>query len=160
MLEDRIEILEKALQALLKEKEEVAEKDKEKEKEKANAEDAAKKETIPELSEDEKLDKKNWTRRFQWRRPNPSREGEEYIVIETPDQENESGESKQASLVHDEDIKGAPERILIRNPKIQSKLRDLPGLETFEEVRFNLNSIEINTPFSPLFHYIETVVGM
>lgn len=148
--------MEKALQALLKEKEEVAGK----EKEKAKAEEEAKKPTTPELNEEEKLDPKNWTRRFQWRRPNPSREGEEYIVIESPDQENESRESKQASLVHDEDMKGAPERILIRNPKIQSKLRDLPGLETFEEVRFNLNSIEINTPFSPLFHYIETVMGM
>jgi len=144
------------LQTLLKEKEEAVNNEKTKTEEDAKREN----DDAPELSEEEKLDPKNWTRRFQWRQPNPSREGEEYIVIKSPDQSAEDRESKQASLVHDEDVKGAPERILIRNPKIQSKLRDLPGLETFEEVRFNLNSIEINTPFSPLFHYIETVAGL
>lgn len=146
--------MEKALQTLLNEKEEAAEK----EKDKPAKEEDTKKETTPELSEEEKLSKKNWARRFQWRRPNTAREGEEYIVIDSRDQEADSRD--QASLVHDADLQGAPDRILIRNQKIQTKLREVPGLETFEEVRFNLNSIEIKTPFSPLFHYIETVTGL
>ena len=62
VLEDRIETLEKALQALLKEKDEAAD------KEKSKDEEEAQKPTDPELTEEEKLDQKNWTRRFQWRR--------------------------------------------------------------------------------------------
>lgn len=61
-------------------------------------------------------------------------------------------------MVHDEDAKGSPERILIRNSKIQAHLRAMPGLETFGEVKLNLSSIEISSPFSPLFHHMESVV--
>jgi hypothetical protein len=113
---------------------------------------------VPELSDEEKCLPENWAKRFQWRRKNQAREGEEYLEIDSPNQDADATNKAWVSLVHDEDVKGSPERILIRNSKIQALLREAPGLETFEEVKLNLNSIEISSPFSPLFHHIESVV--
>lgn len=60
-------------------------------------------------------------------------------------------------MVHDEDAKGSPERILIRNSKIQAHMRAIRGLETFGEVKLNMSSIEISSPFSPLFHHMDAI---
>jgi hypothetical protein len=150
VLEYRIERLEAALQALLKEKEQEAETtDEEKNEEKQSA---------PELTDEEKCLPENWAQRFQWRRKNQAREGEEYLEIESRSQDADPTSKSWISLIHDEDIRGAPTRILIRNPKIQAHLRARSGLETFEEVKLNLNSIEISSPFSPLFHHIDAVI--
>jgi hypothetical protein len=149
VLEDRIAKLEEALLALLKEKGEIAEKEKEQPQPPTP--------NGPELSDEEKILPENWARRFQWRQKNPAKEGEDYIEINSPNQQAENNGKSWFALVHDEDAKGTPERILIRNQKIQVHLRGTPGLETFEEVRLNLNSIEISSPFSPLFHHIESV---
>lgn len=152
-LESRIEQLEKALQALvIKNGKTEDEKD-----EKTDKPDNAPKAATIHMSEEEKYLPSNWAVRFQWRRRNLSREGEEYIVIPSPGQEADDANKSFVPLVQDEDVKGAPERILIRNQRIQNKFRDLPGIETYEELRLNLNSIEISSPFSPLFHYIEII---
>lgn len=146
---------------LLKEKGELLEKGKENDKEKDREEGDTKakeeKPTGPELTDEEKVSPQNWATRFQWRRKNLAKEGEDYIEIDSPNQEADPN-NKSCALVHDEDGKGSPERILVRNQKIQQHLRGAPGLETFEEVRLNLNSIEISSPFSPLFHHIDSVV--
>ncbi|KAI9745900.1 MAG: hypothetical protein M1818_000581 [Claussenomyces sp. TS43310] len=148
-LEDRIVALEAALKSLLEDaKPKVAESH-----EKDTPSEA--KDAKPILTDEESCLPRNWTRRFQWRRENNTRNGEEYFVIESPYQDTDRIDKSQISLVHDEDLRGAPERVLIKSFKIQSKLREIPGIETFEEVRLNLNSVEIHSPFSPLFHYIE-----
>lgn len=148
--------------ALLKEKEEKVEKEKnakdqngkDKKEESVEAKVVS---TGPELNDEEKCLPENWTRRWQWRRKNNAKQGEEYIEIGSPNQGVYTTSRDWVSLIHDEDVNGTPARILIRHPKIQARLRDIDNFATFEEVRLNLDSIEISRPFSPLFHHLESV---
>lgn len=152
VLEDRIKKLETALLTLLKEKEEAIVKA----KEEIPLEEKPKE---PELTDEEKCRPENWVKRFQWRRKAEAKDGDEYLEIDSPDTNAEPNVKGWVALVHDEDAKGSPERILIRNSKIQTYLRGMPGIETFGEIKLNLNSIEISSPFSPLFHHMESVIA-
>lgn len=148
--------------ALFKEKEEKVEKEKSAKgqsgKDEIEESVAAKAvSTGPELDDEERCLPENWTHRWQWLRKNNTNQGEEYIEISSPNQGVDIASRDRVSLVHDEDANGTPARILIRNPKIQAHLRDIDNFATFDEVRLNLDSIEISSPFSPLFHHLESV---